>query len=597
MRFPGLRERLPYAALAAILVTAAVLRFVYPLWDDFLGAHPDERHILETSAALGLDWSPYQMGRGFAYGQWPLYLTTVVQRIADGIGQPFQDRTYAPGLDLFPLWLNVPAFTHYDHASVIGRALSAFWSVTTVFAAFLLGRRLFGTWAGVIGAGLLCGAALDVQLAHFATFDTVSGAWTAFAILGLSRCAQTGARRDSAWGSIAAGLAIGAKFSALPLIFPLIFAHVWPDRKRKRRALKRTLGALLVMAFTFALSNPYALLEPGKWWADFSTQSMMVRGIGGPGDYVYVQQYQGTIPWLYPLAQQAKWALGPLLTLTFYGGLIWALSHVRHERSPGLLAVLVWLVPFLLLTGSQMVKFPRYLAPSFFALAALSGGALVALIRHRRALGITATGAVIAVSAAWSASWVHSYSAPHPWYRATLWLHANGTPGEVVLQEEWDDALPAAVYEGETFYFPQAFEAARWNPWAEPEDEAKLNALADGLARADWIIFATQRAYGTIPRMAARYPLAARYYEALFGGELGFDLVATFRDVPHLFGTSIYDDPIGAAGLPVPKGWTIGSISVGRVDESLVAYTRPTTLIFRRTDAAPESFREILTPR
>jgi hypothetical protein len=597
LSFSAFRERLPYVALAVILVIAAVLRFAHPLWDDFLGAHPDERHILETSAALDPDWSPYQMGRGFAYGQWPLYLTTVVQRIADAIGQPIRDREYLPGLDLLPLWLNVPAFTSYDHASVIGRALSAFWSVLTVFAAFLLGRRLFGVWAGVIGAGLLCGAALDVQLAHFATFDTVSGAWTAFTILMLSRYAQTGARQDSAWGSIAAGLAVGAKLSALPLIFPLIFAHVWPDRKHKRRALKRTFGALLVMAFAFALSNPYALLEPGKWWEDFSTQSMMVRGIGGPGDYVYVQQYHDTIPWLYPLAQQAKWALGPLLTLTFYGGLIWALVRARRERSPDLWTVLVWLVPFLLLTGSQMVKFPRYLAPSFFALAALGGGALVALIRHQRALGIAATGAVIAVSAAWSASWVHSYGAPHPWYRATLWLHTNGTPGEVVLQEEWDDALPAAIYKDETFYFPQAFEAVRWNPWAEPEDEAKLDALAEGLARADWIIFATQRAYGTIPRMAARYPLAARYYGALFSGELGFDLVVIFREVPNLFGIPIYDDPVGSAGLPPPDGWQIGTISAGRVDESLVAYTRPTTLIFHRTEAAPESFREILTPR
>ena len=39
---------------------------------------------------------------------------------------------------------------------------------------------------------------------------------------------------------------------------------------------------------------------------------------------------------------------------------------------------------------------------------------------------------------------------------------------------------------------------------------------------------------GTLPRMALTYPLMIRYYEALFSGELGFELVAQFHGDPRL---------------------------------------------------------------
>ena len=71
------------------------------------------------------------------------------------------------------------------------------------------------------------------------------------------------------------------------------------------------------------------------------------------------------------------------------------------------------------------------------------------------------------------------------------------------------------------------------SPSAKGENPEKMERLAEHLAEADYLIFYSNRTYGSIARVPERYPLSARYYRLLFSGELGYVPERAFTSYPH----------------------------------------------------------------
>ncbi len=76
----------------------------------------------------------------------------------------------------------------------------------------------------------------------------------------------------------------------------------------------------------------------------------------------------------------------------------------------------------------------------------------------------------------------------------------------------------------------------------DDENPDKLRHFQEMLTQADYICFTSQRGYGSIPRMAARFPMATKFYQMLFAGQLGFKLVGEFTSYPQLDGLVFNDD-------------------------------------------------------
>lgn len=76
----------------------------------------------------------------------------------------------------------------------------------------------------------------------------------------------------------------------------------------------------------------------------------------------------------------------------------------------------------------------------------------------------------------------------------------------------------------------------------DDESPDKLRHFQEMLTQADYICFTSQRGYGSIPRMAARFPMATKFYQMLFAGQLGFKLVGEFTSYPRLGGIVFNDD-------------------------------------------------------
>ena len=129
----------------------------------------------------------------------------------------------------------------------------------------------------------------------------------------------------------------------------------------------------------------------------------------------------------------------------------------------------------------------------------------------------------------------------------------------LVNESSWDDGLPLRMngYDGFGGIY-QGYNLELY--WAD--DESKRARMLDILDRADYILISSNRQYGSIPRLPTRYPLTSTYYNALFSGELGFQLEKTFESSPSI------------------GSWSVSDQSA---EEPFTVYDHPKVMIYRKT--------------
>lgn len=111
-----------------------------------------------------------------------------------------------------------------------------------------------------------------------------------------------------------------------------------------------------------------------------------------------------------------------------------------------------------------------------------------------------------------------------------------------------------------------------------PVDEAiKLESILDGLEVGDYLTITSNRFYDTLTRNRLRWPLSSAYYDLLFSGELGFELVAVFTE-EYTLGTLI---SVSSQHLPIfdSPAW----LNELEADEAFHVYDHPAVFIFRKS--------------
>ena len=324
-------------------------------------------------------------------------------------------------------------------------------------------------------------------------------------------------------------------------------------------------------------------------------------------DYPYTRQYVDTPPFIYQFQQLGQWGLGWPLALLGWAGMAWASWRATRGRRPELL-LLAFALPYGLLTGAFAVKFLRYLLPLVPLLCLFGAGLAAAAVArvappqgtpktggpHRnplpggegilggiaswlpRATVLAVLAAVLGTTLVYALAFESIYAAPHPAVAMATWIREHLPRGSLILREHWEEGLPGL---GD---YPQ-----RQLPLYEPDTPAKASLLASELAQAEAILFYSNRLYGTIPRLPQRYPLTSRYYQLLFAGELGFELVHASRSSPRLGPVSLTDDTLSRPGLPRPpllaNPGTPLTVDGGYADESFTVYDHPLSLLFQKT--------------
>jgi len=561
------RPSWPVLLLVAALVVGAALRFYGLNWDAGAHLHPDERQI--TMVAGQLHWpaageavDPAQRnGHGpldpyfFAYGSLPLYLLAAAGNVAHRLGAALSGISVA--LAALPLVKILVAADGYDSMNLVGRFLSGAFDLGTILLCFVLARAIYGALAGALAAALYAVAALAVQQAHFYVVDPVVTFLVLLTLL-FSVRALHGGRWDGLLSGVCFGLALATKVSAAPLGLAVLLAQLlplWQARRElnldiRRRLYAARLDSLLLAgvgaALAFVATEPYALLDWKQFSHDVSEQSAMVRGAL---DYPYTRQYAPTRPYLYWLQGLLTWQLTPPLALVGLAGLVWqGVRALRPNNSAEKLLVSWWL-PYLLLTGAFYAKFPRYLLPSVPLLCIAGAGVLAALavsLRPRvRMLGIGLATLTLLAAGLYCVAYDRIYSVTNNRVAASDWIYQQIPPvtnghQTALTHEVWDDALPLDRSNANPPWNPGRYSYIDL-PIYDADTVDKQRNLSSDLQRADYVVEASGIVRGSILRNPRRYPMTVAYYQALADGKLGFNPLASFRNVPELFGLRLDD--------------------------------------------------------
>ncbi|MEJ7712084.1 MAG: hypothetical protein WKF84_20045 [Pyrinomonadaceae bacterium] len=362
-------------------------------------------------------------------------------------------------------------------------------------------------------------------------------------------------------------MALASKFSAAPIlaVIPVALTLRWFGcslRLCEPQLLPRTpllqlarvaaaaVAGFLVFHFLF---QPYAYLDFPGLVASITEQNNII--VTGEGQVPYTRQYIGTTPYLYFIEQILRWSMGWPLGLAGFAGwglLIWL---AIKRRSASAVLLLTWMIPYFLITGRFHAKFLRYALPllPFLALAAalflhqlrdnLMSPVIASPLRH---LPNALTGVVTICALFWALAFFSIYTKPHTANQAAAWINNNVPKGAALLKEHWEEGLSGLkpIYK----LPPQVPEL----PMYDADDAAKLQTIKQLLTTGDYIVFYSNRLYGTVPRLPERYPMSRRYYELLFSGKLGYDLVHFSEAYPHFAGVAFFEDTFSRPELSIP---------------------------------------------
>ena len=616
-------------AMLCVVAMALVLRLYGLDWDRGYSytPHPDERAILmkvgeisapglgELGSLLDADDSPWNPG-WFPYGSFPLYLLKGVQLLY----------SLGPG-ELTDLRL-------------AARSISALVDVVTVAIVFLLGSRMYGRRVGALGAGFAALAVIHIQLSHFYSVDTLLALFTISSVYFMYRVATRGRLRDSVLAGAFIGLGLATKVSLAPIFGAFVMAHLMyalaafgsgeepsrPLRERWDIAVKGLATGVMASVAVLFVVQPYTFLDWRQFYSDVVEQSEMVRRIR---DYPYTRQYIDTTPYWYHVRQLALWGLGWPLGVVAWAGLAyasvrgmrwrhglvylgvgWAVPLAILLSSVSLVAIvaatgialasllatlllrsgdsradvllLSWVVPYFLIVGAFEVKFLRYLVPITPFLLLFGSRMLFDLWEKASAYRPTLRpwligGLVLLVGSTgfYALAYMAVYRQPHTAVRASHWINDNVPKGSVILTEHWEEGLPNL-----NGY------VVREMPLYDEDTPEKLRRTAQRLAVADYLVFYSNRLYGTITRLPRRYPISGEYYRQLFSDRLGYELVAFEATYPELLGVGFVEDTFRRPGVPEPEGLrgfrpSRLSLGLGFADESFSVYDHPKVMVLQ----------------
>jgi YYY domain-containing protein len=108
------------------------------------------------------------------------------------------------------------------------------------------------------------------------------------------------------------------------------------------------------------------------------------------------------------------------------------------------------------------------------------------------------------------------------------------------------------------------------------DDENKRDAIRNALHLGDYYVITSNRFYDSESRNDFRFPLTNRFYNALFAGELGFELIKTVNTSYEFAGLSVADQHIPTYNSPM---W----LNELEPDEAFHVYDHPVVFFFKKT--------------
>lgn len=553
-------------ALIVIVVLSFLLRIYGLNWDQGQHLHPDERFlsIVVTNVRLPSSlsqylapsispMSPYNVGTDFyVYGTLPITL-----------------------LKIFAVIFGVD---HYETVNLLGRLMSAVVDTGSVimvylFALILARRHKLDLKIAPLAALVYGLTIFTIQQSHFFTVDSFANFFSLGSIVATLFFLENKKSRYLVQAAVFFGLAMACKINSLSLL-PFLGAIIIFSSSGK---LLERLKQITFWFASFGLFSYLALRlsDPRFFQSDnifnptinhqFLSNLQSLMAVSQPtASYPPSVQWLSSTPVLTPLRDLITFGLGPFFFIFFIIGVIIIgrliyknIRSARGKQSVELILIGVFMSGLFLYQAVQFGKTMRY----FYFLYPFSALFIAVGIKSLISRSRFVTAVLLLGAAVWTISFMTIYSRPHSRVTASQWIYSNIPAGRVIAVEHWDDALPLMITGYNRSY--QFVEL----PVFAPDTEEKWQIMNDSLSKADYYILSSNRGYGSIGKVADRFPKMSQYYVDLFAERTDFELEAEFNSYPSLC------LPIVNLCLPFNDQW---------IDEAFSVYDHPRVLIFKK---------------
>lgn len=388
-RCRGARSRslaLETRVLIGVTILGLMLRVPGLAWglpnaEHLASYHPDEGTVYGHAARMALtgDLNP----RFFNYGSLPLMLGALLLKLTGTAS-----------------W-SAPAAGH-----LVLRLASVVAGVVTIALAAAIARRVYRSASAALAAGAFVAVApVAAMNSQFATVDVLAACLLACSVLASTRILDEDRRVWYVLAGLFAGLSAACKYVGILALLPAYAAHVLRERTWRSLYAENALLSVLVGLGGFAAGCPYAFLDSGAFWRDFTFEVEHVRR-GGTTELLGQP----------PLVHMAGSVLPCALTWPLWAATLAGAAVVIARRRSREVLLLAWCAALLLAHGTGREIFVRYAVALVPFFAGLFGAMALPLVDNdggsQRSLRVVRwgplAGAVVALVWAGATAWATS---------------------------------------------------------------------------------------------------------------------------------------------------------------------------------------------
>lgn len=463
-----------------LLFLAVVTRFIGVNWGSGYFFNPDENNMVRAIMQMSSgDLNPHF----FAYGQFPLYLTYFTRQL-----------------------LHLP--TTYEVTTYLLRFWSATFAVASVFVFYKLAKKIASPNVAFVGSLIFIFTPGLIQLAHFGTTESLLVLIFLINILiSFNLSDHPNNLKSYLLSSLATGIGIASKLSALIFIFPILFVSLLNFIKLKSKLKTILLVELTLLAtlLFFVIFSPYNLLERSDFLSALKYETDVATGalpVFYTTQFSQTQSYIFQITKIFPYV--ASW---PLVILSLLGTFIY-LRHFSVKKTTVFLSVVLYFLYF----GQLYVKWTRFMSPVFFMFPLLSAFAITKL-RSKIAMAIA-----LLIAIAPGMYFLRLYMHPDIRVTASNWLVDNIPQNSRILSEGGNVIdIPLTAHN---------LDVTNFDFYSVENSPQSIDRLVQKIADADYIIVPSRRVF--MNQNGSDFPVSQRYFQSLFSGQLGFIPIKSF---------------------------------------------------------------------
>lgn len=334
---------------------------------------------------------------------------------------------------------------------ITGRLITVLFGVATVWALYLVCRRIVSGFAACSAAFFLAVCTFHIERSQVVEVDVPLAFFCTLALWFIVRITEEATRKNYLLAGSAIGLAMSTKYPAAFLVIPLVVSHVLAGRSRgdlsraktARKGRKRNWSHLAaaagLIAITFCLTSPFAILDASSFMKDLSLERLHMR------EGHFGLEASGTA-WFYIRALSDRILGWPLLIFSMAG----LAYRAVWRRNPVALVLASFVLPYSIAVATWSMKADRYLLPILpvaliFAVAAMEDCIRlpkIAAAKKSLRAGMAALFFLLAASPLALAYPAHMRGfAPDTRTLARKWIEANVPSGAFIAAEAYGPEL------------------------------------------------------------------------------------------------------------------------------------------------------------